>query len=150
MQGVHYLGGRFVPPEIASEFKLKLPPYPGTAMCVKISGGEARKKKVADMRLSDTDLTGGLTEDAVLRVSVPCSMLRLPMFALSAACAQRGLGSASCVTVRSCKRYVPCAYRAAQNGMGCRVGLCNHGAHVRRIRSSNSTRGCKTRRRCVA
>ncbi|RVW65343.1 Pyridoxine/pyridoxamine 5'-phosphate oxidase 1, chloroplastic [Vitis vinifera] len=32
----HFLGGRFVPPFIADKFKLHLPPYPGTAMCVRI------------------------------------------------------------------------------------------------------------------
>lgn len=37
MQGEHhYLGGRFVPPEIREKYKLRLPPYPGTAMCVKL------------------------------------------------------------------------------------------------------------------
>uniref|UniRef100_A0A0D6R236 NAD(P)H-hydrate epimerase n=1 Tax=Araucaria cunninghamii TaxID=56994 RepID=A0A0D6R236_ARACU len=33
----HFLGGRFVPPEIARKYSLKLPQYPGTAMCVRIS-----------------------------------------------------------------------------------------------------------------
>lgn len=32
----HFLGGRFVPPFIVDKFKLHLPPYPGTAMCVRI------------------------------------------------------------------------------------------------------------------
>ncbi|XP_038704818.1 pyridoxine/pyridoxamine 5'-phosphate oxidase 1, chloroplastic-like isoform X2 [Tripterygium wilfordii] len=32
----HLLGGRFVPPSIADKYKLCLPPYPGTAMCVRI------------------------------------------------------------------------------------------------------------------
>ncbi|XP_068641590.1 pyridoxine/pyridoxamine 5'-phosphate oxidase 1, chloroplastic isoform X2 [Aristolochia californica] len=32
----HFLGGRFVPPAIAEKFKLQLPPYPGTSMCVRI------------------------------------------------------------------------------------------------------------------
>ncbi|XP_028757326.1 pyridoxine/pyridoxamine 5'-phosphate oxidase 1, chloroplastic isoform X2 [Neltuma alba] len=32
----HFLGGRFVPPAIAEKYKLHLPPYPGTAMCVRI------------------------------------------------------------------------------------------------------------------
>ncbi|KAJ4963788.1 hypothetical protein NE237_023727 [Protea cynaroides] len=32
----HFLGGRFVPPAIADKFKLHLPPYPGTSMCVRI------------------------------------------------------------------------------------------------------------------
>ncbi|KAL7098614.1 hypothetical protein ACP275_09G028700 [Erythranthe tilingii] len=32
----HFLGGRFVPPSIAEKFKLELPAYPGTSMCVRI------------------------------------------------------------------------------------------------------------------
>ncbi|KAL0318392.1 UNVERIFIED_CONTAM: Pyridoxine/pyridoxamine 5'-phosphate oxidase 1, chloroplastic [Sesamum angustifolium] len=32
----HFLGGRFVPPAIAEKFKLDLPAYPGTSMCVRI------------------------------------------------------------------------------------------------------------------
>nr|DAD22059.1 TPA_asm: hypothetical protein HUJ06_023522 [Nelumbo nucifera] len=32
----HFLGGRFVPPSIADKYKLCLPPYPGTSMCVRI------------------------------------------------------------------------------------------------------------------
>lgn len=32
----HFLGGRFVPPAIAEKFKLNLPEYPGTSMCVRI------------------------------------------------------------------------------------------------------------------
>ncbi|XP_060204813.1 pyridoxine/pyridoxamine 5'-phosphate oxidase 1, chloroplastic-like isoform X1 [Lycium barbarum] len=32
----HFLGGRFVPQSIIDKFKLKLPSYPGTSMCVRI------------------------------------------------------------------------------------------------------------------
>ncbi|OMP01339.1 Pyridoxamine 5'-phosphate oxidase [Corchorus olitorius] len=32
----HFLGGRFVPPSIAEKYKLQLPTYPGTSMCVRI------------------------------------------------------------------------------------------------------------------
>ncbi|WCJ35692.1 Pyridoxine/pyridoxamine 5'-phosphate oxidase [Euphorbia peplus] len=32
----HFLGGRFVPPSIVEKFKLHLPLYPGTSMCVRI------------------------------------------------------------------------------------------------------------------
>ncbi|KAH6756993.1 pyridoxin 5'-phosphate oxidase [Perilla frutescens var. hirtella] len=32
----HFLGGRFVPPAIVGKFKLNLPEYPATAMCVRI------------------------------------------------------------------------------------------------------------------
>jgi len=37
-KGAHFLGGRFVPPQIIEKFKLVLPPYPGTAQHVKLSG----------------------------------------------------------------------------------------------------------------
>ncbi|DBA01795.1 TPA: hypothetical protein N0F65_002911 [Lagenidium giganteum] len=30
---IHYVGGRFVPPELAEEFKLELPDYPGIEQC---------------------------------------------------------------------------------------------------------------------
>jgi len=40
-QGAHFLGGRFVPPKIASDYKLVLPKYPGVSMHVKISDGAA-------------------------------------------------------------------------------------------------------------
>ncbi|XP_072980612.1 pyridoxine/pyridoxamine 5'-phosphate oxidase 1, chloroplastic [Typha angustifolia] len=32
----HFLGGRFVPPSIVEKYGLRLPPYPGTSMCVRI------------------------------------------------------------------------------------------------------------------
>ncbi|GAV66799.1 Pyridox_oxidase domain-containing protein/YjeF_N domain-containing protein/PNPOx_C domain-containing protein [Cephalotus follicularis] len=32
----HFLGGRFVPPAVADNYKLHLPSYPGTSMCVRI------------------------------------------------------------------------------------------------------------------
>ncbi|XP_021743626.1 pyridoxine/pyridoxamine 5'-phosphate oxidase 1, chloroplastic-like [Chenopodium quinoa] len=32
----HFVGGRFVPPAILEKYKLHLPPYPGTSMCVRI------------------------------------------------------------------------------------------------------------------
>lgn len=32
----HFMGGRFVPPAILEKYKLHLPPYPGTSMCVRI------------------------------------------------------------------------------------------------------------------
>lgn len=31
---VHWLGGRFVPPDLEAKYKLNLPPYPGTDSCV--------------------------------------------------------------------------------------------------------------------
>eukprot|EP00899_Mesostigma_viride_P027316 jgi/Mesvir1/776/Mv17375-RA.1 len=33
----HFLGGRFVPPAIAEKYKLRLPEYQGTSMCVRIT-----------------------------------------------------------------------------------------------------------------
>ncbi|GLC39111.1 hypothetical protein PLESTB_000006300 [Pleodorina starrii] len=66
----HYLGGRFVPPAVRDRFQLILPPYPGTAMCVRIGGtaadsnkaaaAAAAQAKVADMRISYE--RGGLQE----------------------------------------------------------------------------------------
>ncbi|CAN0865494.1 Pyridoxine/pyridoxamine 5'-phosphate oxidase 1, chloroplastic [Linum grandiflorum] len=32
----HFLGGRFVPPAVRDKYKLRLPPYPGSSMCVRI------------------------------------------------------------------------------------------------------------------
>ena len=29
----HYLGGRFVPPDLAKKYNLSLPPYPGIEVC---------------------------------------------------------------------------------------------------------------------
>ena len=34
----HYLGGRFVPPQIVAKYHLRLPPYPGAAQCVRVGG----------------------------------------------------------------------------------------------------------------
>lgn len=33
----HYLGGRFVPPDLEEKYELDLPVYPGTECCVKIN-----------------------------------------------------------------------------------------------------------------
>ncbi|KAI7728968.1 hypothetical protein M8C21_010631 [Ambrosia artemisiifolia] len=44
----HFLGGRFVPPSIVDKFKLHLPPYPGTSMCVRI--GKASQVDISSMR----------------------------------------------------------------------------------------------------
>ncbi|KAI8470310.1 MAG: pyridoxamine 5'-phosphate oxidase [Monoraphidium minutum] len=35
--GIHYLGGRFVPPATREKYCLSLPAYPGTAQCVRIA-----------------------------------------------------------------------------------------------------------------
>ncbi|KAK4437157.1 Pyridoxine/pyridoxamine 5'-phosphate oxidase 1, chloroplastic [Sesamum alatum] len=42
----HFLGGRFVPPSVMQKYKLQLPTYPGTSMCVQI--GKLRQIKVED------------------------------------------------------------------------------------------------------
>lgn len=60
----HYLGGRFVPPAIRDKYKLVLPPFPGTAQCVRLAAqGVIHQQQhqqtpaehvaaVADMRIS--------------------------------------------------------------------------------------------------
>lgn len=35
--GVHYLGGRFVPPALANKYQLELPEYQGTESCIKLN-----------------------------------------------------------------------------------------------------------------
>nr|GME03947.1 pyridoxine/pyridoxamine 5'-phosphate oxidase 1, chloroplastic-like [Ipomoea batatas] len=44
----HFLGGRFVPPSIVNKFKLQLPAYPGTSMCVRI--GKPPKVDISSLR----------------------------------------------------------------------------------------------------
>jgi pyridoxal 5'-phosphate synthase / NAD(P)H-hydrate epimerase len=68
----HYLGGRFVPPEITDQYNLVLPAYPGTAMCVKLhdTSASAKSTDVARMRTDDSHISGGLTESSILKV--PC------------------------------------------------------------------------------
>lgn len=34
----HFLGGRFIPPGIATKYSLTLPPYPGSEQCVRLQG----------------------------------------------------------------------------------------------------------------
>ncbi|KAF8111943.1 hypothetical protein N665_0070s0013 [Sinapis alba] len=46
----HFLGGRFVPPSVAEKYKLKLPSYPGTSMCVRI--GKPPKVDISAMRVN--------------------------------------------------------------------------------------------------
>lgn len=46
----HFLGGRFVPPSVAERFKLELPSYPGTSMCVRI--GKPPKVDISAMRVN--------------------------------------------------------------------------------------------------
>lgn len=42
-EGIHYLGGRFVPPTIIKKYNLILPPYPGTEQCVLLSSPSKHK-----------------------------------------------------------------------------------------------------------
>jgi pyridoxal 5'-phosphate synthase / NAD(P)H-hydrate epimerase len=44
----HFLGGRFVPPPILNKYGLKLPPYHGTSMCVRI--GKAPSVDISSLR----------------------------------------------------------------------------------------------------
>eukprot|EP00892_Ulva_mutabilis_P011890 jgi/Ulvmu1/9073/UM005_0168.1 len=61
----HYLGGRFVPHEIRDKYELRLPDYPGTAMCVKITADVP--KEVHSMRNHVTDDTLLLDNEAVAK-----------------------------------------------------------------------------------
>lgn len=53
----HFLGGRFVPPSVMDKFKLYLPPYPGTSMCVRIGN-----PSVSDMSTSRKDYVALIKE----------------------------------------------------------------------------------------
>lgn len=57
----HFLGGRFVPPSIADKYKLSLPPYPGTSMCVRI--GKAPSVDISALR--ENYVSPELLEDQV-------------------------------------------------------------------------------------
>ncbi|KAL6528645.1 Pyridoxine/pyridoxamine 5'-phosphate oxidase 1, chloroplastic [Orobanche minor] len=57
----HFLGGRFVPPAIAEKFKLKLPEYPGTSMCVRIG----KPPRVDISALRENYISPELSEDQI-------------------------------------------------------------------------------------
>ncbi|GMY07002.1 pyridoxine/pyridoxamine 5'-phosphate oxidase 1, chloroplastic isoform X1 [Fagus crenata] len=57
----HFLGGRFVPPSIADKYKLCLPPYPGTSMCVRIG----KPPKIDISALRENYISPELLEDQV-------------------------------------------------------------------------------------
>ncbi|KAJ8445077.1 hypothetical protein Cgig2_029449 [Carnegiea gigantea] len=57
----HFLGGRFVPPPIVEKYKLHLPPYPGTSMCVRIG----RPPQVDISSLRENYISPPLLEDQV-------------------------------------------------------------------------------------
>ncbi|WOK97653.1 hypothetical protein Cni_G06361 [Canna indica] len=58
----HFLGGRFVPPSIINNFKLQLPKYPGTSMCVRI--GKPPTVDIASLR--ENYISPELDENQVL------------------------------------------------------------------------------------
>ena len=58
----HFLGGRFVPPSIKDKFGLKLPPYPGTSMCVRI--GKLLSVDISSLR--ENYVSPELREDQVM------------------------------------------------------------------------------------
>eukprot|EP00897_Mesotaenium_endlicherianum_P003829 jgi/Mesen1/3474/ME000195S02618 len=53
----HFLGGRFVPPGIASKFHLSLPPYPGAAMCVRIGSKESAVESTEAPKSGQVDVS---------------------------------------------------------------------------------------------
>ncbi|XP_047974230.1 pyridoxine/pyridoxamine 5'-phosphate oxidase 1, chloroplastic-like [Salvia hispanica] len=57
----HFLGGRFVPPAIAEKYKLNLPEYPGTSMCVRI--GKPPRVNISALR--ENYISPELCEDQV-------------------------------------------------------------------------------------
>lgn len=97
----HYLGGRFVPPQIREKYALRLPPYPGVSQCVRIAGAArspaAGPANVADMRLSygaagqsleeaDMAEAGPLSEfDAWFKLAASCGMQEPNAMALATA-----------------------------------------------------------------
>jgi hypothetical protein len=72
-----------VPPAIRDKFGLKLPTYPGTAMCVKLQDGPsgheqgvaadqgAGRVNVADMRQDEGKMAGCLGEASIAKVRGP-------------------------------------------------------------------------------
>ncbi|KAK9758291.1 hypothetical protein RND81_01G221000 [Saponaria officinalis] len=59
----HFLGGRFVPPSIADKYKLQLPPYPGTSMCVRVG----KPPQVDISALRENYISPALLEEQVER-----------------------------------------------------------------------------------
>ncbi|EHA8588801.1 putative WD and tetratricopeptide repeats protein 1 [Cocos nucifera] len=58
----HFLGGRFVPPSIVNKYRLNLPPYPGTSMCVRI--GKSPSVDISSLR--ENYISPELLEDQVM------------------------------------------------------------------------------------
>lgn len=48
----HFVGGRFVPPAIVEKYSLRLPPYPGHSMCVRVDTTDSKPVDVAALRLN--------------------------------------------------------------------------------------------------
>lgn len=49
LQGRHFLGGRFVPPQISQRYKLQLLPYPGSTQVVEIKVGRLIGQSTPDL-----------------------------------------------------------------------------------------------------
>ncbi|KAL6176846.1 hypothetical protein ACLB2K_053478 [Fragaria x ananassa] len=62
----HFLGGRFVPPSIADKFKLRLPPYPCTSMCVEADPFDQFRQWFDDV------VAAGLREPNAMALSTAC------------------------------------------------------------------------------
>lgn len=75
----HFLGGRFVPPSVAEKYKLELPSYPGTSMCVRI--GKPPKVDISAMRVNYVSpelLEDQVESDPVLQVFNEQKLILLP------------------------------------------------------------------------
>lgn len=48
----HFLGGRFVPPELATKYELNLPPYPGTEPVLELPVPGADQDGATDAKCS--------------------------------------------------------------------------------------------------
>ena len=72
-RGRHYLGGRFVPPSIRQQYRLKLPVYPGTSQFVEIEGWdeEGSAKRGASSASKVAAVGQVTTEFVVVWVTAP-------------------------------------------------------------------------------
>jgi len=55
----HYLGGRFVPPDLAKKYDLRLPPYPGSEVCAELPllvTSEPENSKSKEEKVNDSAL----------------------------------------------------------------------------------------------
>lgn len=81
MQGEHhYLGGRFVPPEVRDKYMLRLPAYPGSSMCVKLDAQAPQETPAVHLMgraAADDDC---LLDDQAATQVCAWSYLYLPLF----------------------------------------------------------------------